>query len=61
MKYQKAAYCAVDYFHLILNKLMSYAFYFFFNITSSAWLAINTFKHFGIAVATIAFIRFLAL
>ena len=41
---------------------MSYAFYFFFfNITSSAWLSINTFKHFGIAVATIAFIRFLAL
>ena len=34
---------------------------FFFNITSSAWLSINTFKHFGIAVATIAFIRFLAL
>ena len=24
---------------------------FFFNITSSAWLSINTFKHFGIAVA----------
>ena len=34
---------------------------FFFNITSSAWMSINTFKHFGIAVATIAFIRFLAL
>ena len=31
---------------------------FFFNITSSAWLSIKTFKHFGIAVATIAFIRF---
>ena len=26
---------------------------FFFNITSSTWLSINTFKHFGIAVATL--------
>ena len=34
---------------------------FFFNITSSVWLSINTFKHFGIALATIAFIRFLTL